>query len=66
MARQGALPPHHRLSPNSHTHITAGAKRSYRKTYLIFVGISPDGHSYFEGKYHQEEDEELKGKKRAG
>lgn len=31
-------------------------------TYLIFVGIAPDGRSYFDGKYHQEEAKELEGK----
>lgn len=34
----------------------------YRKTYLIFVGIAPDGRCDFNGKYHQEEGEELEGK----
>ena len=37
-------------------------KRSYGKTYLLLVGISPDGCSYFNGKYHQEEAKELEEK----
>lgn len=28
-------------------------------SYLILVGIAPDGCSYLNGKYHQEEPEEL-------
>lgn len=36
------------------------------ETYLIFVGISPDGRSYLNGKYHQEEAEELEDKEGIG
>lgn len=36
------------------------------KTHLIFVGISPDGCSNFDGKYHQQEAEELEGREGVG
>lgn len=58
--------PHHPSFANSQTRITGGPRDLTESTYLIFVRISPDGRSYFKGKYHQEEHKKLEGKKGGG